>query len=102
VKYLRRKAVWLHRTILYRCAAFLRGFLPALSRFSARTTPIRASMVGPFFSITNISASMASCHSGASCSHFGSFVMNVAASCRGVGLRPLDGGIGSSREEMDQ
>jgi hypothetical protein len=52
-------------------------------------TPIRASMVGPSCSATNSSASIAACHSSASCSALGSFVMYCAAS-RSVtsGFRP--------------
>jgi hypothetical protein len=37
--------------------------------------PIRASIVGPPDVATSNSASAAACHSGASCSAFGSFVM---------------------------
>src|SRR5437879_10796523 len=36
-------------------------------------TPIRANIVGPSVSATRIRASIAACHSGASCSAFGSF-----------------------------
>jgi hypothetical protein len=38
-------------------------------------TPIRANIVGPPAVATRISASIAACHSLASCSAFGSFVM---------------------------
>jgi hypothetical protein len=42
--------------------------------FKALMTPMRASIVGPPRA-TSISASIAVCHSSASCSTFGSFVM---------------------------
>jgi hypothetical protein len=38
-------------------------------------TPIRANIVGPPNVATKIKASMAACHSAASCSAFGIFVM---------------------------
>jgi hypothetical protein len=44
-------------------------------RLSASITPIRAIIVGPFFSATKIRHSIAACHSGASCSAFDSLVM---------------------------
>jgi hypothetical protein len=37
--------------------------------------PIRANIVGPPDVATRINASIAACHSAASCSAFGSFVM---------------------------
>jgi hypothetical protein len=43
-------------------------------------TPIRANIVGPSCSATSMSASIAACHSGASCSSLGSLVMYCAAS----------------------
>ena len=44
-------------------------------RFNARMIPIRASIVEPPFVATRIKACIAACHSGASCSAFGNFVM---------------------------
>jgi len=44
-------------------------------RFNARMTPIRANIVGPPDVATRIKASIAACHSAASCSAFGSLVM---------------------------
>jgi len=44
--------------------------------------PIRGGMVSPPSSATRISALIAACHSGASCSPFGSLMMQVAASRR--------------------
>jgi hypothetical protein len=65
-----------------------RNFLPAFFRaaggaagsggpsaFRARIMPMRGSIVGPPFVATRIKACIAACHSGASCSAFGSFVM---------------------------
>jgi len=40
-----------------------------------RMAPIRANIVGPFSLTTSIRASIASCHSGASCFALGSLVM---------------------------
>jgi hypothetical protein len=48
---------------------------PPAGRILARITPIRANIVGPFRSATRISASIAACHSGASCSALRSLVM---------------------------
>jgi hypothetical protein len=45
--------------------------------------PMRAIIVGPPSVATRIKASMAACHSAASCSAFGSRVMYVPASLRG-------------------
>ncbi len=42
---------------------------------NARMTPMRANIVGPPDVATRIKASIAACHSAASCSVFGSFVM---------------------------
>ena len=47
--------------------------------FSALMTPIRANIVGPFFSATRIRHSIAACHSAASCSALGSLVMRPVA-----------------------
>jgi preprotein translocase subunit SecD len=41
------------------------GKLADMAAVNARMTPIRANIVGPSFSATRISASMAACHSGA-------------------------------------
>ena len=55
---------------------FSRRFRHALDvTVQSRMTPIRANIVGPPFVATRIKASVAACHSGASCSAFGSFVM---------------------------
>jgi hypothetical protein len=54
-----------------------------MSRFNASITPIRANIVGPPRS-TRSKASIAACHSGASCSAFGSLVMSVDDVIRGV------------------
>ena len=64
--------------------------------FNARMTPIRANIVGPPFFAMRISASMATCHSGAECSAFDSFVMWLAASLKVRSCRPFGSGIGSS------
>lgn len=56
---------------------------------------MRANIVGPQRAATSISASIAACHSGASCSRFGSLVMNVAAS-RSV-ISGWGSGMGSSK-----
>jgi hypothetical protein len=45
--------------------------------------PIRANNVGPPEVATRIKAYIAACHSWASCSAFGSFVMYLPASSRG-------------------
>jgi hypothetical protein len=45
--------------------------------FNARMMPIRADMVGPPSVATRIKASVAACHSAASCSAFGSFAQDV-------------------------
>ncbi len=45
------------------------------NRFKARMTPMRANIVGPPDVAARINASMAACHSGASCSALGSLVM---------------------------
>jgi hypothetical protein len=50
--------------------------------------PIRTNIVGPSWSVTNISACIAACHSSASCSAFGSFMMYCAASRKGA--KPAD------------
>jgi hypothetical protein len=52
-------------------------------RFNARMTPIRANIVGPPDVATRIKASIAACHSAASCSAFGKF--------RDVGAGVLEG-----------
>jgi len=65
-------------------------------RFNARMTPIRANIVGPPDSATRIKASIAACHSAASCSAFGSRVMNLPASSSVTIWRPRGSGIGSS------
>ncbi len=44
-------------------------------RFKARSTPMRACINGPRSSAAIISALVAACHSGRSCSAFGSFMM---------------------------
>jgi hypothetical protein len=44
-------------------------------RFNAFMTPIRADIVGPRSSTTNINAAIAACHSGSAASFFGSPVM---------------------------
>jgi len=63
--------------MLYAFARLLGGaiFGAGLLWCSARITPIRTNILGPPKSATRISASMAACHSGASCSALGSFVM---------------------------
>jgi hypothetical protein len=58
--------------------------------------PIRASIVGPPFVATRIKACIAACHSGASCSAFGSFMMYLPASSSVTSSRPPGSGIGSS------
>src|SRR6202166_3819608 len=50
--------------------------------------PTRGSMVSPPCLATSISASVAARHSGASCSRFGSLMMQVAASRRVVSVPP--------------
>jgi hypothetical protein len=57
-------------------------------RLIAFIIPILASIVGPPRSAINISAVIAACHSGASCSAFGSFVMYVPASSSVTSSRP--------------
>jgi hypothetical protein len=49
-------------------------------RFNALMIPMRANIGGPSCSATNNSASIAACHSSASCSALGNFVMYWAAS----------------------
>src|ERR1035438_6248846 len=63
--------------IRYALARFRRGFDTAfgLCRFNAGITPMRAIIVGPSCSATSMSACIAACHSGASCSALGSLVM---------------------------
>jgi hypothetical protein len=46
-------------------------------------TPMRANIVGPPEVATRINASIAACHSWASCSAFGRFVMKLPASSNG-------------------
>jgi hypothetical protein len=46
---------------------------------------------------SRIRAFIAACHSGASCSAFGSLVMYIAASLNVSNARPLVSGIGSSK-----
>jgi hypothetical protein len=79
-----------------------RGYLLGLSLFIARIMPILANMVGPPRSATRSSASIAACHSGASCSRFGSFVMKVAASRRVTSWRPSGSGIGSPTAQFSR
>jgi hypothetical protein len=43
-------------------------------RLSSRLTPVRTNIVGPPNVAARIKASIAACHSAASCSAFGSFV----------------------------
>jgi hypothetical protein len=69
-------------------------------RFNARMIPIRANIVGPPDVATRIKASMAACHSAASCSAFLSFVMYLPASSRVARLRPRGSGIGSSNRRF--
>jgi hypothetical protein len=57
---------------------------------------MRANIVGPPDVATRIKASIAACHSGASCSAFGSFVMQLPASSSVTSWRPRGSGIGSS------
>src|SRR5258707_2242004 len=64
-------------------------------RFRALMTPTRASIVGPPDVATRIKASIAACHSAASCSAFGSLVMYLPASSRVTRRRPRGNGIGS-------
>jgi hypothetical protein len=52
---------------------------------------------GPPDVATRISASIAACHSGASCSAFGSFVMYLPASSSVTSWRPRGSVIGSSK-----
>jgi hypothetical protein len=59
-----------------------------------------ANIVGPPAVATRISASIAACHSGASCSAFGSFVMKLPASSRVTRWRPPGSGIGSSNDRF--
>jgi len=65
-------------------------------RLSARWTPMRANIVGPFRSATRMRASIAACHSGASCSALGSLVMYSAASRRVASGLLFGGRTGSS------
>jgi hypothetical protein len=62
--------------------------------------PIRANMVGPPDSATRIRAFIASCHSAALCSAFGSLVMCVPASSRVTSWRPRGNEIGSSNNRF--
>ncbi len=59
-------------------------------------TPMRANIVGPPDVATRISASMAACHSAASCSAFGSLVIYLPASSRVTSWPPRGNRIGSS------
>jgi hypothetical protein len=63
-------------------------------------TPIRANIVGPPDVATKIRASIAACHSAASCSAFGSFVMKLPASSSVTRWRPPGSGIGSSNDRF--
>jgi len=63
-------------------------------------TPIRASIVGPSFSATRISASLEACHSAASCSAFGSFVMYLRA--RGSDYRRFAAHHNHNRNQRNQ
>ncbi len=58
-------------------------------------TPMRANIGDPLFSATSNSASIAACHSGVSCSAFGSSVMYSAASRKVISFLPLGNTIGS-------
>ena len=60
-------------------------------------TPMRANIVGLPDVATRIKASMAACHSAASCSAFGSFVMYLRESASVTSWRPRGNGIGSSK-----
>ena len=66
-------------------------------RNGSAPTSIRANIVGPPSSTTSNRHSIAACHSGVSCSAFGSLVMQVPASCRVTSCRPREGSIGSSK-----
>src|SRR5258707_4159279 len=59
--------------------------------------PMRENIVGPPDVATRIKASIAACHSAASCSDFGSFVMYLPASSRVTSWRPRGKGIDSSK-----
>jgi hypothetical protein len=61
-------------------------------RFNARMTPMRAIIVGPPSVATRIKASIAVCHSAASCSAFGSRVMNFPAARTKLRLVPVQAG----------
>jgi hypothetical protein len=66
---------------------------PDFPQFKARITPIRASIVGPPRSATRIMASIAACHSGASCSFFGSRAMYLPASRNRLRLSGRQSGL---------
>jgi hypothetical protein len=65
-------------------------------RFNARIMPMCVSIVGPSSSATSSNASIAACHSSASCPAFGSSVMYSAASRKVTNVLPLGNGTGSS------
>ncbi len=93
-----------HQAIRYFLTVFFRArgiaeltLLPALS---ARTTPMRANIVGPSSSTTSINASIAACHSVSSGSSLGISVMKSAASRNVTRLRPFGNAIGSSNSRL--
>src|SRR6266404_5343895 len=63
-------------------------------------TPMRANIVGPPSVATRIKASIAACHSAASCSALGSRVMYLPASCSVASWRPRGSGMGSSKRRF--
>src|SRR5258706_11724011 len=63
-------------------------------------TPMRANIVGPPDVATGIKAFIAACHSAASCSAFGSFVMCLPASSSVTSWPPRGSGIGSSKRRF--
>ena len=78
---------------MIRCffARFLRraGSVLGLLRLSARMIPMRGNMVSPPCSTTNINASMAVSHSGASCSALGRFAIELAGITQGAQLAAI-------------
>src|SRR5258708_29201257 len=64
--------------------------------------PMRANIIGPPDLATRINASIAACHSWASCSAFGSVVMYLPASSRVTSWRPRGNGIGSSNRRCQR
>src|SRR5258707_1520025 len=83
------------RRFLVKCG-LRAGSYWATGIFKARMTPMRANIVGPPDVATRINASIAACHSAASCLAFGSLVMYLPASSRVTSWRLRGSDIGSS------